>query len=283
MARSTGLLTEPGATCLRPGCSFPKPAGILARFSHSFTRADDDLGRKAGKSAQFCSSRLSKSLSFTASARRVAAGLLALGGMIQLNSGFGDYSADDLAHLGETVAAALPGITIFAALEPTPAEILAAATALRNAMAVMGPARRRAVRAAFYTLSRLLADVAMNAPQVDGVTDTDLAATRLPVAKTRTRETQPPGPCGNLRLRHGFNPGEVLAVCDPAGRNIRLYDAQYALDPNQGPWSEAGSYANSRAFKFDGLQRGKDTWFRVRARNTVGAGSWSDPATIMVT
>ena len=43
------------------------------------------------------------------------------------------------------------------------------------------------------------------------------------------------------------------------------------------------TFPNSRAFKFSGLTRGKDVWVRVRARNAVGAGAWSDPATIMVT
>jgi hypothetical protein len=41
--------------------------------------------------------------------------------------------------------------------------------------------------------------------------------------------------------------------------------------------------AIGRSFKFSGLTRGKDVWVRVRARNSVGAGAWSDPATIMVT
>lgn len=55
-----------------------------------------------------------------------------------------------------------------------------------------------------------------------------------------------------------------------------------------GSWLSGGkretvTFPNSRAIHFDNLQRGKDTWFRVRARNVVGAGPWSDPATIMVT
>jgi hypothetical protein len=36
----------------------------------------------------------------------------------------------------------------------------------------------------------------------------------------------------------------------------------------------------SRSFKFSGLTRGKDVWC---VRNLVGAGAWSDPATITVT
>lgn len=35
--------------------------------------------------------------------------------------------------------------------------------------------------------------------------------------------------------------------------------------------------------RFTSLTRDKDTWFRVRARNIIGPGPWSDPATIMVT
>lgn len=203
--------------------------------------------------------------------------------MIKLNTGFSDEPSDDLAHLGEVAADNLAKIAIFSTLQPTPAEITAAVTALRSAMAMTGPGRAQAVKAAHAALAGLLADVATNAPQITSVTDTDLAAIGLPVAKTRTRETEPPGACANVRLRHGRNPGEVLAVCDPAGSNIRLYDAQYANDPNAGPWTDAGSFPNSRAFKFSNLTRGKDTWFRVRAHNTVGAGPWSDPATIMVT
>jgi hypothetical protein len=203
--------------------------------------------------------------------------------MIKLKTGFGGYSADDLGHLGETVAGNLPKIPILSTLKPTPAAITAAVEALRTAMSSVGSGRAQAVKAAFQALAGLLADVATNAPQIDGVTDTDLAATGLPEVKARTRETQPPGICPNLRVRHGQNPGEVLGVCDPAGDNIRLYDAQYCLDPNTGAWTDAASVSNSRAFKYSGLERGKDTWFRVRARNTVGPGPWSDPAVLMVT
>lgn len=54
------------------------------------------------------------------------------------------------------------------------------------------------------------------------------------------------------------------------------------LDANAGPWSEIVVFPNSRSIHFENLARGKDTWFRVRARNVIGAGPWSDPATIMV-
>ena len=57
----------------------------------------------------------------------------------------------------------------------------------------------------------------------------------------------------------------------------------WTLDPNGISWSDPETFPNSRAFRFTGLTRGKDVWVRVRARNTIGAGPWSDPATIMVT
>jgi hypothetical protein len=203
--------------------------------------------------------------------------------MIKLNTGFSDYSADGLAHLGETVAENLPTIAIFATLTPTPAQIDAAAQGLRSAIAMKGPGRAQAINAAFDDLAELLGAVATNAPQVAGVNDTQLAEIGLPIAKTPTRATAAPDVCENLRLKHGQMPGEVLARCQPPPGNIRTYDGEWSLDPNNLEWTEGGIFPNSRAFKFDGLPRGKDVWVRVRARNTVGAGAWSDPATIMVT
>ena len=165
----------------------------------------------------------------------------------------------------------------------TPADITTAVEALRAAINSSGPSRAEAIDAAFNALADLLSRVATNAPQMPNVTDTELAAIGLPQVKARTRETQPPAPCQNLRVSHGDNPGEVDAVCEPAGNNIRLYDIQWTLDPNNGPWTDGPSSPNSRDFKLTGLPRGKDIWVRVRARNTVGPGAWSDPATIMVT
>jgi hypothetical protein len=206
--------------------------------------------------------------------------------MIRLISGYSDYSTDDLSHLGQTVAANLPGLGIFSTLKPTPVEITAAVTALQQAVMMKAPGRTQAIKAAFDALADLLGQVADNAPQVANVTDTDLAAIGLPVAKPKTRATTPPAVCENLRLSHGTQAGEITGKCDPADGNIRVYEAQWAFDPNGtngNGWSEPAPFANSRAFKFTGLTRGKDVWVRVRARNTVGAGGWSHPATIMVT
>ena len=204
--------------------------------------------------------------------------------MIKLNSGFSEYSADGLAHLGETVGKNLLSIAILSTLKPTSAQITAAAAALRTAIALPpGSGRTQSIEATFDTLAKLLGDVATNAPQISGVTDADLAAIGLKISKAPTRSTTTPAACLNLVLRHGENQGEVQGKCDPNEGNIRTYEGQWALDPNGNGWSELETFPNSRSFKFTGLTRGKDTWFRVRARNTIGAGAWSDPAVIMVT
>lgn len=203
--------------------------------------------------------------------------------MIKLNTGFSGFSPDELANLGDAVATNLPTIAIFNTLTPTPAQIATAVTNLRNAIKSTGPSRDQQIDGAFQALSDLLGHVAENAMQVANVTDANLAAIGLPVAKSRVRSTAPPEICPNLRLRHGDNPGEVFGTCDPPGPNIRIYELQWTFDPNAGPWNDGGSFPNSRAFKLTGMQRGKDIWVRVRAVNTNGPGGWSDPATIMVT
>ena len=52
---------------------------------------------------------------------------------------------------------------------------------------MIGPGRKQALAATRTTLSGLLADVAMNAPQIPGITDSDLAQIGL-------RVLQKPGP-----------------------------------------------------------------------------------------
>jgi hypothetical protein len=205
--------------------------------------------------------------------------------MIKLIGSYTDYSANDLIQLGESVSAKLPVLGIFSTLKPTPAEISAAVTALQQAVIMTGAGRAQAIKAAFTALADLLGDVAINAPQIANVTDTDLAAIGLPVAKTPARTTTVPPVCENLRLSYGTNSGEITGRCDPVDGHIRVYEGQWALDPNGtngDGWHSPETFPNSRAFKFAGLTRGKDVWVRVRARNTVGAGPWSDPATVMV-
>jgi hypothetical protein len=157
-------------------------------------------------------------------------------------------------------------------------------TAVTNAMAATGPGAAEQLAAADDALSITLGNIADAANRTANVTDADLAGTGLPQVKQRVQLSEPPPAPLNLRLRHGKMPGSVEGAVDPIpGGNVRSYEGQWALDANAGPWSDTLTFPNSRALKFADLARGKDTWFRIRARNTIGAGPWSDPATIMVT
>lgn len=63
---------------------------------------------------------------------------------------------------------------------------------------------------------------------------------------------------------------------------VRVYEVGWTLDPNAGPWSDGGSFPNSRVMVLTGLPRAKDIWVRIRVIGTNGASAWSDPATILV-
>lgn len=203
--------------------------------------------------------------------------------MSKIITGYSDYSADDLWHLGDTVVTNLPGIPIFATLKPTVAEITAQTGALETAINMHGPGRKQSIQIAFDALAELLGQVAVNAPQVDGVTDAPLAEIGLPLVQPPTRATNPPDAPLDLRLDHGALPGDLAGRFKAPPGNNRVFEAQWTLDPNGNTWSEIITFTNSRALRLSSLPRGKDVWVRVRARNSIGAGAWSDPATIMVT
>lgn len=200
----------------------------------------------------------------------------------KLITGFSEYSADGLAHLGSDVAGNVPKLPIFSSLNPTPAEISTHVQGLLTATSMYGPGRAQAIDAAFNGLASLLSLVSANAPQVKGVTSTDLAAIGIPLVKKPIRTTQPPDQVQNVMLNNGANSGEVEGTCDPAGQNTRVYEAQWTLDPGGTNWSETTIFPNSRSIQFKSLARGKDVWVRVRARNVKGPGAWSNPAVIMV-
>ena len=118
--------------------------------------------------------------------------------------------------------------------------------------------------------------------EVPTVTEADLAATMFPFVKERVRTTTVPPAPQNLRAKHGPVSGQVICTCQIDMENIRVLEVQWTLDPVAGPWIEAASSTKARGFAVDGLPRGKDVWIRVRARNVIGLGEWSDPFTIMV-
>jgi hypothetical protein len=204
---------------------------------------------------------------------------------MKLKVGYLAYTPLKLAELANKVLASTKEVAIWGSLAALLSKLAADTAALRLATTGSGPGKEVAVAAAFGTLAATFASLATAFMAVPGVTAADLASTSLPFVKERTRATSVPDQPGNLRMRHGAFPGSVAGVCDPPASdgNIRGYEGQYTLTPNdESSWSEIFSFPSSRGIRFSGLERGKDYWFRVRARNTVGTSAWSDPATIMV-
>lgn len=186
-------------------------------------------------------------------------------------------------ELGDTVGTNMTGVALWTAFAALITALPAAVQAVRDAIAMSGPSATATVRIKTGLLAGALGEIAEKANETTGVSEADLAGTGLPLVKERTQTTDPPPAPLNLRLRHGNMPGAVDGTVDPIpGGNIRSYEGQSTLDANAGPWSEILTFPNSRSLHFTGLARGKDTWFHIRARNVIGPGPWSDPATIMV-
>jgi hypothetical protein len=203
---------------------------------------------------------------------------------MKLKTGYSDLTPAEGVELGNTVKVNMTGKPIWSGLASLFTQLPLDIAAVNTAMAATGPGAAAQLAAADDALSITLGNLADGANKTANVTDADLAGTGFPQVKQRVQLTEPPPAPQNARLRHAQMPGGVDGTVDPIpGGNVRSYEGQWTHDPVNGPWSETFTFPNSRALKFTDLARGKDTWFRFRARNTIGAGPWSDPATIMVT
>jgi hypothetical protein len=203
---------------------------------------------------------------------------------MKLKTGYSDLTPSEAVKLGDSVGENMTGKAVWAAFVALLTQLPLDVQAVRDAMKATGPGASTQLRLAEDKLANQLGDIAQAANDTTAATEADLAGTGLPIVKQRVSLTEPPPAPTNLRLRHGQMPGDVDGTVDPIpGGNIRGYEGQWTLDPDNGPWSEIYTFPNSRSIRFTKLGRGKDTWFRLRARNTVGAGPWCDPATLMVT
>jgi hypothetical protein len=202
--------------------------------------------------------------------------------MRKLKTGFSRYTPDQLVELGSKAGPAVAKLPIFSGIKTTPAMIAAAVEDLVLKRTATGWGATVAMRASKVALARLLTAMTTELMQVPDATAVDLAASLFPMVKERERTTNVPPAPGDLRLRHGQRSQEVIASCKLRMANIRTLESQWTLDPTNGPWSNPEPATSSRRILLSGLPRGKDIWVRVRARNVIGPGGWSDPATIMV-
>jgi hypothetical protein len=203
--------------------------------------------------------------------------------MNKLNSGFTRTRDGDLDNKADAIIKALTDNPNFPTTTPTLAMVQASLTAFEQALALPpGNARDAQVIATRATLTADLEKLARNLELTPGVTDAMLATTGFDMRQAPTRTGAPVDAPGNLRAKATGTMGSVQLLCDSSQR-AKSYEAQYTLDPNSGPWTDAGTFGNTRSIVINGLTRGKDHYFRVRAIGPDGPGAWSDPATIMVT
>lgn len=139
------------------------------------------------------------------------------------------------------------------------------------------------MNAATAALAAALSSFAHDVNELPSLTDSQIASLGLPLQKDPVHTGGVPGVQADLVLRHGDMPGAVTGSLKAVGDNNIVYEAEWTLDPTAGPWTAGEPFTNTRKFTLSGLPRGKDVFVRVRARNTNGAGPWSDVATIMVT
>jgi hypothetical protein len=202
---------------------------------------------------------------------------------MKLNTGFSQYSDSGLADKADAIYKALTGNGKFPSPNPTLASVATLIKNLRDAIASTGSGRAAAIAAAFDALAAALVALAANLIATPGVTDADLATTGYDLPAPRTRTGAVPDAPQNVRLKHGDQTGEVIPLCDAVtSGGVRVYEVEWTLDPNNGPWNDGGTFPNSRAMDLKGLPRAKDVWVRVRVQGTNGASAWSDPATILV-
>jgi hypothetical protein len=202
--------------------------------------------------------------------------------MNKLNTGFSRLPNTEFDNKAEMIIIALTGNTAFPSPNPTPAIVQTKLDAYRAALSSTGTGRKQAVQSTRDDLSQTLERLARNLEQTPNVTDAQLATTGFDMRQKPSRSDLPVDAPGNVRLASTGTTGEVKVACNPVGR-AKSYEAQYSQDPNAGPWTDAGTFPNTRAITISGLQRAKDYWVRVRAIGPNGAGAWGDPATILVT
>ncbi|HEY3663042.1 MAG TPA: fibronectin type III domain-containing protein [Chthoniobacterales bacterium] len=202
---------------------------------------------------------------------------------MKLRTGFLSYNAADLLVLADKAVQNATGVAVWVSLGAMLPIITALADALRAAMANSGAGHATIEDNARIALAQQMSAFASAVNAVTTATEDDRVALGLPMAKKPERSGAVPEMQISLAVKPGPASGVVVGSFKHVGQNILIYEAQYTMgDPNTGPWIEIEPFSTSRHFEISNLDRAKDVWVRVRARNSNGPGPWSDPATTLV-
>ncbi len=205
--------------------------------------------------------------------------------MNELKTGFGRKSADGLRTFGGSVHHALStgdGLTYFATVDPTPADVLTATTNYGDALDLADSKNATQARAStrkelIHVLQRVAADCELIA---DG-NRMMLVASGFELRKAPEHSHLPPAKPGNLRLKAGPLSGGIVAKVAPV-THADSYEMQTTADPVNGPWSASTPHTNSQNMAKTGLTPLTRIYVRVHAIGANGPGEWSDVAQVAV-
>lgn len=205
--------------------------------------------------------------------------------MNELSIGFSGFTNRQVADLGLVVYTALttpPGSGFFTTLTTPPSALKETYDLLDAALSLETTSTSAALRKSHRNeLVRLLTLVAA---EVELIAQGDLV--KLTASGFSLRKKPGgiiPGPLPppiNVRLFFTGVSCQILMKCKAVPGALN-YHGQYSLSPT-GPFTDIDAFSNSQKILFEGLPRGQDVYFRVRANGASGPGGWSSIVSIMV-
>lgn len=203
--------------------------------------------------------------------------------MNEISLKFARYAQPATCDFAEGVVHALraePGVTHFPNPEPPLASFEQTIAELRAAIALGGTPHAAALR---NDLRRKLSEnLKLLAGHLEMRAKGDLvilASTGFELKKpTGVRGSGPTPRPTHVRARHGLSRQVILSA---SCKSFDMMQVAWSHDPN-GEWVVLDPVSNSRQIEVNNLERGVDTYLKVRAFGPHGPSDWSHIVSIMV-
>lgn len=206
--------------------------------------------------------------------------------MAEVNTNFAELKDDEFVVFADKVITAISENSLFADIDPTPAELQVLADDYQEKQevssrggSVLENMQKNDSRDA---LSKALKKWAHFVNEVADGNSTILTSSGMILAKPRTA-SEVPDIIGCVKLKDSSRSRQILASFEPQ-ENIRGYEVQVGtIEDGQVniQWGETQHSNSSRNFLIDELEPGVRYYVRVRARNSAGTGDWSEPVSLI--